>query len=53
MNFFFIRKGVYPYKYMNGLEKFDETQLPAKQSFFSKLSDCDITDEDFEHAKTV
>ena len=29
-----IRKGVYPYEYMSGLEKFNETELPSKQSFF-------------------
>ena len=48
-----IRKGVYPYEYMNGVEKFSETELPPIEAFFSKLSDSEISEEDYEHAKTV
>ena len=28
-----LRKGVYPYKYMDDLEKFNETTLPEKEEF--------------------
>ena len=28
-----IRKGVYPYEYMNGCEKFEEAGLPPKDAF--------------------
>ena len=28
-----LRKGVYPYEYMNSWEKFDETSLPDKEAF--------------------
>ena len=28
-----LRKGVYPYEYMNNWERFDETSLPDKESF--------------------
>jgi len=45
-----LRKGVFPYDWFNSLEKFNETQLPSKEEFYSKLSDSDITDDDFEHA---
>ena len=34
-----LRKGVYPYDYMNDLEKFKETQLPPIEDFYSKLND--------------
>ena len=34
-----IRKGVYPYVHMDSWERFDETQLPTKRSFFGKLND--------------
>ena len=32
-----LRKGVYPYKYMDNWERFNETSLPNKESFYSKL----------------
>ena len=28
-----LRKGVYPYEYMNSCERFDETSFPDKESF--------------------
>ena len=28
-----LRKGIYPYEYMDSWEKFDETTLPPKESF--------------------
>ena len=48
-----LRKGVYPYEYFNSMEKFKETQLPPKSEFYNKLTDSDITDEDYEHAQNV
>ena len=33
--------------------KFDETQLPSKDAFYSKLNDEDITDEEYQHALNV
>ena len=29
------RKGVYPYEYMDSMEKFQETQLPEIENFYS------------------
>ena len=48
-----VRKGVYPYEYMDSMERFDEQQLPPKEKFFSTLHDSDITDEDYAHAQNV
>jgi len=48
-----LRKGVFPYDWFNSLEKLDETQLPPKEAFYSKLNNSDITDNDFEHALKV
>ena len=31
--FFLLRKGVYPYEYMDSWKRFDETSLPGKESF--------------------
>ena len=45
-----LRKGVYPYEYMDSWEKINETQLPPIEVFYSSLSGG-ISDNDFEHAK--
>ena len=45
-----LRKGVFPYDWFNSLEKVDETQLPPKEAFHSKLNNSNITDDDVEHA---
>ena len=47
------RKGIYPYDYMNGIKKFSEEKLTPKEKLFSKLNDCNISDEDYNHAKEV
>ena len=33
-----LRKGIYPYQYMDSWERFDETSLPDKEAFYSKLN---------------
>ena len=48
-----LRKGVYPYEYMDNWERFDETSLPDKKAFYSKLNLEDITEKDYEHAQKV
>ena len=48
-----LRKGVYPYEYMNTWKRFDETSLPEKEDFYSNLNMEDITDADYKHAKRV
>ena len=39
-----LRKGVYPYEYIDSWERFDETSLPDKEAFYSSLNMEDITD---------
>ena len=41
---FLLRKDVYPYKYMDEWEKFNETSLAEKEEFYSQLNMEDITD---------
>ncbi|XP_065195842.1 uncharacterized protein LOC135827241 [Sycon ciliatum] len=48
-----MRKGVYPYEYMNSFSRFDETQLPAQSKFYSSLSDEGVSDDDYKHAETM
>ena len=47
------RKGVYPYEFMDDFEKFKKQSLPKKTSFFSRLKQEKISDEDFDHAQRV
>ena len=47
------RKGVYPYEFMDDFEKFKKQSLPKKTSFFSRLKQEKISEEDFEHAQRV
>ena len=48
-----LRKGVYPYEYMDNWERFNETSLPPKKAFYSELNLEDITDKDYAHAQKV
>ena len=48
-----LRKGVYPNTYIDDREKFNETILPGKEEFYSKLNMEDITDTDYMHGKRV
>ena len=42
-----LRKGVYPYEYMDSSERFNETSLPDKEPFYSNLNMEDITDVNY------
>ena len=48
-----LRKGVYPYAYMDDWKKFNETSLPEKEDFYSNVIMAGITDADYAHAKKV
>ena len=42
-----LRKGVYPYEYMDSWKRFDEASLPNKKAFYSELYLEDITNKDY------
>ena len=48
-----LRKGIYPYEYIDSWERFDETSLPDKESFYSGLNMEDVTDAYHRHANKV
>ena len=48
-----LRKGIYPYEYMDNWERFDETLLPSKESFYSNLNMENIDDIDYRHGNNV
>ena len=48
-----LKKGIYPYEYMDSFERFGETELPEKEKFYSSLSGQAITDKEYAHAQEV
>ena len=48
-----IKKGIYPYEYMDSWDKFSEDKLPDKDKFYSKLNMDGVSDKDYEHACKV
>ena len=46
-----LRKGVYPYEYMDSWERFNETSLPPKKDFYNELTLEDISDKNYEHTQ--
>ena len=48
-----LRKGVYPYEYMDDWDNFNETSLPDKKDFCSHVNTEGITDADYTRAKRV
>ena len=48
-----LRKRVYPYEYMDNWERFNETSLPNKESFYSNLNMENIEDSGYRHGNNV
>ena len=48
-----LRKSVYPYEYMDNWKRFNETELPSTDEFYSELSLEDISDDGYAHAINV
>ena len=48
-----LRKGVYPYEYIDEWDKFYEKVLPGKESFYSNLTLENISKIDYAHANNV
>ena len=44
-----LTKSVYPYKYMDDWQKFNETTLPKKEGLYNNVNIEDITDADYIH----
>ena len=47
------RKGIYPYEYVSSWDRFEETQLPPIEAFYSKLNMSSISSDDYQHAQKV
>ena len=47
------RKGIYPYEYMSSWDKFEESQLPLIEAFYSNLNMTNVSEDDYQHAQKV
>lgn len=50
---FFFQKGIYPYSYMDSIEKLEEKCLPPIECFKNDLTEDDLSQEDYDHAQNV
>ena len=48
-----LRKGVYPYEYMDNRKRFNKMSLPNKELFYSNLNMGNIEDIDYRHGNNV
>jgi hypothetical protein len=47
------QKGIYPYKWVNSVEKFRSTELPGIEAFYNDLTQKSCSPEDYQHAQNV
>ncbi|XP_036144958.1 uncharacterized protein LOC118646366 [Monomorium pharaonis] len=47
------RKGVFPYEYIDRVEKLEDTCLPPLESFYSSLTSNTVSESDYAHAVNV
>ena len=48
-----LRKGIYPFEYIDSWERFDETSLPDKEAFYGSLNMEGIKSVDYRLARRV
>ena len=48
-----LRKGIYPYEYIDSWERFDKTSLPDKEAFYNSSNVEGITVLGYSHTKRV
>jgi len=47
------RKGIFPYEYIDCVEKLEESCLSTRESFYSSLTDDTVSESDYAHAVNV
>jgi len=47
------RKGIFPYSYLNSVERLKDTQLPPRKKLYSQITDRNCSEESYEHAQNV
>ena len=46
-------KGFFPYEWVDGLDKLNETSLPPHAAFYSSLKNTNITEQEYEYCQQV
>ena len=44
------RKGIFPYEWCDSIDKLNDTKLPSKEAFYSKLKQSGITDKEYQQS---
>jgi hypothetical protein len=47
------KKGVFPYDYMENMDRFRETRLPSQSDFYNQLNEKPLSDAEYLHAQEV
>ncbi|XP_011863957.1 PREDICTED: uncharacterized protein LOC105559916, partial [Vollenhovia emeryi] len=47
------RKGIFPYEYVDCVDKLQDTRLPPRESFFSSLTGVTVSESDYVRAENV
>ncbi len=48
-----LRKGIYPYDYMDDMQKFGLPHLPTQAEFANRLRDSKCSDSEYQHAQNI
>ena len=48
-----LRKGIFPYEWMDSKDKLSATELPKLEDFYSSLNDDNVSNDDYAHALKV
>ena len=48
-----LQKGHFPYEYMDGIWKLEDSALPPQEAFYSRLKNEGISDEDYARCQAV
>ena len=48
-----LGKGIFPYEYITDFNKLNETEVPPREAFNSRLRNTEISDDDYERVKFI
>ncbi|MCG7877069.1 MAG: DNA polymerase [Candidatus Thiodiazotropha endolucinida] len=48
-----LRKGIFPYEYIDDIKRFEETELPPIEAFYSQIKNESVSQSEYAHALNV